>query len=130
MHLCILDYVGSDAIDPTLSVQEVCRKNSDLKQVYSVNGKVFTDTPDEIFDKYISLVVNLPDNAAKWPIQLCLAYFAALTSDLASAITNDKSFVMPDLTTFATKATQLSDFRKVRSQAATNYKVVKKLKTR
>ena len=128
MHLCRLDYVGSDKIDPTLSVQEVCRKISDLKQVYSVNGKVFTDTPDDIFDKYISLVVNLPDNAAKWPIQLCSAYFAALTSDLASAMTDDKLFVMPDLTTLPTKATQLAALRKVRSQAATSYKVLKKTK--
>ena len=71
-------------------------------------------------------MVNLPDNAEKWPIQLCPEYFAALTSDLASAMTDNKLFVMPYLTTLPTKATQLSALRIVRSQAATSYIVLKK----
>ena len=83
MYLCMLDYVGEDKIDPTLNVQEVCRRISDLKQKMSDNERVYTDTPDELFDKYISHAVNLPNDAAKWPIQLCSTYLSALTSELA-----------------------------------------------
>ena len=62
----MLDCVGSDKVDPTLNVQEVCRQISGLRQRYSDdNGRVYTDTPDKLFDKYISLSVNLPAVAAK-----------------------------------------------------------------
>ena len=41
-------------------------------------------------------------------------------------MTDDKLFVMPDLTTLPTKATQLAALRKVRSQATTSYKILQK----
>ena len=126
MYLCMLYYVGEDKIDPNLNIQEVCRRLSDLKQKMNDNGRVYTDTPDELVDKYISLVVSLPNDAVKWPIQLCSAYLSALTSELASDTTDKASFSMPDLTSLPTKALQIEALRKVRSQAAISYKSTKK----
>ena len=108
MHVCMLDYVGSNRIDRILNVQEVCRQVSDLSQVRSNNGKVFTDKPDKLFDKYISLAVNWPDDAAIWPIQLYSAYLSALTSGLATDMTDEAPFIMPDLTTLRTKLLQIA----------------------
>ena len=113
MHLCMLDYVGSNKIDPTLNVQEVCRQISDLKQFRSVNDSVVTDTSDELFDKYISLAIDSPDSAAKWPIQLCSAIFESLNSDFASAMADKKTVTIPDLTSLPNKAAQFAALRQV-----------------
>ena len=34
MHICMLDYVGGDKIDPTLNVQEICRQITGLKIIW------------------------------------------------------------------------------------------------
>ena len=52
MNLCMWDYVGNDTVDTTLNVQEVCRKISTVKQVWNIGWKVYTDTPDELYDKF------------------------------------------------------------------------------
>ena len=71
MYLCMLDYVGHDKIDPSLNVVEVYRKISELNQVQSVNGRLITDNPEELFDRFNEISVSLPDNASTWTLQLC-----------------------------------------------------------
>ena len=66
MHLCMLDYVGHDKIDPALSVQGVCKKLSNLKQNYFAHGRNYAYTPDELFDQFCALSVSLPDNVKTW----------------------------------------------------------------
>ena len=118
MHLCMLDYVGNDKIDPSLNVVEVCRQISGLKQVRMVDGRLLTDTPDELFDKFNEISVSLPDNASTWTLQLCSSYLSALSSDLSEEVTSDKSFVMPDSSKLETKSQQLVALRQVRTQAS------------
>ena len=64
MHLCMWGYVVNDAVDPTLNVQDACRKSITLKQVWNVGGRVCTDTPDELYEKFSRFFVCLPDNAS------------------------------------------------------------------
>ena len=122
MNLCMLNYVGTTTIDPSLNVQEVCRKISSLRQQYTVRGRgVTTDTPDELFDKFLVLCVSLPDDASTWSIQLCSSYLSALTKDLAENMTSEPSFKMPELTTLSTKALQIEALRLVRTCAVASY---------
>ena len=123
--MCMWDYVGNDAVDPTLIVQNSCRKISTLEQVWNIGGRVCTDTPDELYTKFSRFFVYLPDKASSWSIQLCSYYLSSLTLQLSEAITSDTTFTMPDLATLTTKALQLVALRTVRSQAATYYKELK-----
>ena len=128
LYLCRLNYVGHDKIDVTMNTQEVCTQISELQQSYVYNGNSNVDTPEELFNKFTSLTVNLPDNAVTWSIQLCSTYFAALTKDLVENMTADTSFKMPDLTTLTTKALQLGALRDVRNQATKSFKNLAKQK--
>ena len=121
LHLCRLNYVGHDKIDVTRNTQEVCTQICELQQTYINNGNASIDTPEELFNKFTALTVNLPDNAVTWSIQLCSTYFSALTKDLVENMTADTSFKMPDLTTLTTKARQLDALREVRNQATKKF---------
>ena len=90
MHLCMLDYVGNDKVDPSLNVVEVCRQISEVKQMRMIDGKLQTATPDELFDEFSEISVSLPDNASSWTLQLCSSYLSALTSDLSEAVPSGK----------------------------------------
>ena len=68
MHLCMLDYVGNDKVDPSLNVVEVCRQISNVNQTRMVNGKLHTATPDELFDEFSEISVSLLDNASSWTL--------------------------------------------------------------
>lgn len=107
MHLCMLGYIGHDKVDKSLNVQEVCRQIGTIKQVWSKLGKVYTDTPDELYDKLTSISVSLLNDATTWSINLCSSYLAALTSELSEAITSEKTFNMPRLTDLTTKSPRL-----------------------
>ena len=126
MHLCMMDYVGEATVDPSLNVQEVCRKISSLKLNYIHNNKQVTDTPDELFNKFSSLSVNLPNDAKTWPIQLCSVYLSALSSEISEEMTSDPTFNIPDLTTLTTKSSQLDALRSVRTCAVKVFKQMKK----
>ena len=104
-------------MDTLLSVQEVCCQISAIKQVYSLGGKVRTDTPDELFDKFTSLSVSLPGDTNKWSIQLCSSFLLALPTDLSKKITTESGFVMPNLTTLISKALQLDALRDIHRHA-------------
>ena len=130
IHLCMLDYVGNDIVDPSLNVVEVCRQISDVKKTRMVNGKLHTATPDELFDEFSEISVSLPDNATSWTLHLCSSYLSALTSDLSEAVTPEKTFVMPNLSTLTTKALQLTALRTVRSQVSASYRELLKEKVK
>ena len=68
MHLWMLDYVGTDKIDPSFNVAEVCCQLSEVKQVRFHNGKLHTDTPDELYANFRYIAVSLPDNASTWSL--------------------------------------------------------------
>ena len=91
MHLCILDYVGNDKVDPSLNAVEVCRQISEVKQMRMVDGKLHTATPEGLFNEFSDISVSLPDNASSWTLQLCSSYLSALTSDLSEAVTSEKN---------------------------------------
>ena len=128
MYLCMLDFVGHDKINPSLNLFEVCRKISELKQVQSVNGRLITDIPEELFDRFNEISVSLPENASTWTLQLCLSYLSALTSDLLDAVTSDNLFIIPDLSKLVTKAMQIDALHTVRTQASARYRDLKKEK--
>ena len=110
-------YMGSNEIDSSLNVAEVCLQISEVKQVCLSNGQLITDTPAELFERFSSIAVSLPDKASSWSIQLYSSFLAALTADLSEHNTLEKAFIMPDSTTLITKALQLHALRTVRTQA-------------
>ena len=87
-----------------------------------VDEKLHTTTPDELFDEFSEISVSLSDNTSSWTLQLCSSYLLALTSDLSEAVTAEKTFVMPNVSTLTTKALQLTALRTVRSQASASYR--------
>ena len=68
MHLCMLDYVGNDKVDPSLNAVEVCRQISEVKQMRMVDGKLHTATPEGLFNEYSEISVSLLDNASSWTL--------------------------------------------------------------
>ena len=70
MHLYVLDYVGHTKVDVGLNTLNVCSQISDVKHVYNQNGRMYHDTPDEIFDRFSTLAVSLPVKASRWSVQL------------------------------------------------------------
>ena len=124
LNLCSQDYVGNALVDTALNAQEICRRLSELRQEYRDNGgRTKVDSPDELFNKYLQLSTSLSDNAHEWPLQLCSAFFSALTPDLAERMTTD-AFRMPPLTLLTTKAKQLDALRFVRGYAAISFKAL------
>ena len=68
MQLCILDYVGSNKVDPSLNAVVVCRQISEVKQMRMVDGKLHTATPEGLFIEYSEISVSLLDNASSWTL--------------------------------------------------------------
>lgn len=91
-----------------------------------INGKLTTDTPDELFDRFSEISASLPDNASTWTLQLCSSSLSALTLDLSEAVMSGKTFFILDLPTFVTNAPKLDALRIVRTQASTSYRLIVK----
>ena len=70
MYLCVLNYVGHINVNIGLNTLDVCSQISDVKQVYNQNGRMYHDTPDELFDRFSTLAVSLPVKASRWSVQL------------------------------------------------------------
>ena len=72
LHIFRKYYVRHDSLDNSLSVQDLCRQISEIKQEQKYkNGKLMQGSPDEMFDKFLQLSRSLPESARAWPIQLC-----------------------------------------------------------
>jgi hypothetical protein len=124
LNLCFQDYVGSDNVDTSLNVQEVSRKITSLRQAWKdTQGRAQMDTPDELFNKYLQLSASLPQDVQEWPLQLCTAYYSALSPSLSEKMALEQ-FKMPALIMLTTKSKQLEALRVVRAHAATCFKVL------
>jgi len=124
LNLCFQDYVGSDNVDTSLNVQEVSRKITSLRQSWKdTQGRAQMDTPDELFNKYLQLSASLPQDVQEWPLQLCTAYYSALSPSLSEKMALEQ-FKMPALIMLTTKSKQLEASRVVRAHAATCFKVL------
>ena len=77
---------------------------------------------NELFDKFTSLSVILPDDATIWLIQLCSSFLSALTKDFSKQLTTESSFIMPNLTTLTSKAKQLDSLRNICQHALKYYR--------
>ena len=104
MNLFIWDYVGHDQVDTTLNIQAICRIISTIKRVWNIGGRVYTDTPDKLYDKFTHLFVGITDDTTSWSIQFYSCYLSAFTKYLAEETTSNRSFVMPKLSTLTSKA--------------------------
>ena len=72
-----------------------------------MNGHTFCKSPDYILNTFLNLSRRLHESAYQWKIQLCSAYYTALTEYLAKIMVNDK-FVMPSMIALDKKEKQLS----------------------
>ena len=102
------DCVGDEDVGSKRKlVHEICKIILDLRQDYTVAGKrKLTETPDELYARYISIVTGIPDDATIWSITLYSSYFLALTASLKDKM-EERAFLMPPLNNIHTKATQL-----------------------
>ena len=122
--MCWKYYLGHDIVDNSLSTQDVCHQVSDLKQEWRYrNGRIVREIPDDLFNKFLLLPSSLPESAHQWTIQLCSAYYTALTEDLANIMAR-KTIVMPSLTALDTKDKKLAAIKVVRETASEQYKVL------
>ena len=129
MWICEQDYVGITSADKNLSLIELGRTLSKLKQEYKEGNQTILDTPDELFDKFMAISTCLPHDGKGWPANLCSTFQSALTHDLGDAMANDTSFKQPELTSLTTKALQLDALRQVRAHAVTHFKKLQDQKT-
>ena len=83
------------------------------KKNWSKAGKVYNDTPDELYDAFTSISVRLPDDATTWSINLCSSYLSALKLELSEAVTSENAFTMSKLTNLTTESLQLEALRYV-----------------
>ena len=103
-----MDYVGTDTADTTLYVQDVCNEISHLHQVLKDGkGRTFTDTPEDLYQKYFNHSLILPYNATSWPLQLPHTYLSALEYKLRRRVTSADEFRMPYFSVIHTKSKQL-----------------------
>ena len=129
MHLCMLNYVGHTKVDVGLNTLDIYSQISDVKQVYNQNGRMYHNTPDELFDRFLTLAVSLPVKASGWSVQLGSSYLSSLSKDLSEHITSAEStFVMPYLTTLTTKSLQMDALRNTRNHASAGFKIINKRK--
>ena len=63
-------------------IREVCKNKREIKMEYKsgTNNRWTTDTPDELYAKFISIIAALPDDATKWSMSLCDRYYSTLTT--------------------------------------------------
>ena len=72
-----------------------------------------TNTPDKLFDMFTSLSVSLPDDTTTSSTQFYSSFLSALAKDLYEQLTTNSIFVMPNLTTLISKATQQDALRDI-----------------
>ena len=123
LELCRADYVGEVFGDSEVKmVREVCKNIGEIKMEYKsgTRNRWTTDTPDELYDNFISVVAALPDDATKWSLSLCDRYYSALTNSLQDKMEED-SFSIPCLNGLITKTLQLRALRTVQTATVSSY---------
>ena len=125
VHCCCLDYVGSeDNIAAMRAVTEVCTHISALSQQFRdpKNGHWFIPTPNQLYDQYLELILNLPSYTTKWTIQLSSQYYQALTEELRDMMTDDNYFSLIVKNEIPSKEESVAALRVVRAHAVWVYK--------
>jgi len=108
MYACRKFYVGTAKVDKHTSIMEVYREISSLCQEYRDNhGKMITNTPEELFTKFLALSGSLPDCARGWLIQLCSTYYTSLSNTITDRMMSNATYTSPSLVGLNTKVTQL-----------------------
>ena len=103
-------------------VVEICKRLAKLRMEWRTptGNRLMTDTPDELYAKFISTVASLPDDATIWPLLLCTTYFSALVIPLQDKMKyND--FRMPNIHGLTTKTLQIGALRTVKADAVQSY---------
>ena len=108
ISLCRVDCIWTDTADTTFYVEEVCNKIYQLRQVCK-DGKyrTFTDTLEDLYQKYLDRSVSLSDNATSWPLQIPPTYLSSLEDKLHHRVTSVENFHMPDVSVLRTKPKHL-----------------------
>ena len=122
MWLCEKDYVGITSAYNNLSLIDLGRALSTLKQEYKEGNQTISGTPDELFDKFMDIATCLPQDSREWPINLCSTFQLGLTHDLGNTMVNDTTFKQPELTSLTTKSLQLDALRRVRAHDVVHFK--------
>ncbi len=120
MECCQLHYIGSDNVSRESYVREVCNNLAELKQVRKDSkGKEVVDTPEELFQRFVRLAANLPDDTATWTIQLPSQFLTALDSKIRNKIVISDTFTMPTPSSLKTKTDQINGTRSIKNEATT-----------
>lgn len=81
------------------------------------DGKVIIDSLDDLYQKFMQIVANLPDDTKEWPISFPSTYLSALSEKIRSQIIKDKKFKMPKISKLLRKMDQIKGMRTVKNQA-------------
>ena len=84
-------------------------------------GRKMTETPKDLYQKYLNFSVILPFNDTAWPLQLPPTFLSDLGEKLRRRITSVEDFCMPDLSTLSTKSKQLKGLCEVRNTTVRHY---------
>ena len=123
MNGCQIHYIGSEDVSRESYVREVCNNLAELTQVHKDDrGREVTDTPEELFQKFVRLAVNLPDDTTTWTIQLPSQFLTALDSKIKDKIVTSDTFTMPTPSSLKTKSDQLNGTRSIKNEATSIFK--------
>ena len=113
LHICELNYVGANDGDTNLGVIAICEAITGLRQG--------SGTPDDLFNSFIDIATSLPEDVSTWTMNLGSTYFGALRSDVRKAMSLDKTFKLPTISTQISKPLQLDALREIRLAAVTHF---------
>ena len=118
MDCCQLHYIGSANVSRESYVREVCNNLAELKQVHRDNrGKEVIHTPEELFQQFVRLAVNLPNDTATWTIQLPSQFLTALDVKIKNKIVTSDTSTMPTPSSLKTKTDQINGTRSIKNEA-------------
>ena len=97
LTICREDYVVTDdGTSDSKMIHEICQRLSKLRMEWrsEVGNHLITCTPDELYAKFIDIIVDLPEDVTAWPLPLCNTYLSALITPLQDKI-EDNNFRIP-----------------------------------
>ena len=91
--VCRIYYVGTNNYGITFCVQEVCINIALLCQTWRYyKVRKLTETPKDLYQKYLNFSVSFPFNATAWPLQLPPTFISALYEKLRCRINSADYF--------------------------------------
>lgn len=117
MDICRIDYVGGEHISEETYVREVCNNISQLSQQWTDDkGRVILDTSEELFQKFIRFVSNLPEDTETWTLSVPSTYLTVLHDVLKKKITTS-SFHLPKQSSLHTRTDHINGMRTIKNEA-------------